>query len=472
MEFFSVITGFLIIGFLYFFTPIVTWIVLAPERTRSTVFWCGGGMLLGIGTALGALNKFFPDILGKLVLSYFLLLSTMLRAHGLLVFVGRGLNRSTWGKVSAVYIALFTVLYFVVGGGFTQRYVTTWHIFGYTYLLYVAWLVSKEAHSQSILWISGVYCLTIIALGNVLLESFTTGKNIDFLAATPANILLITSGIASAFLSHIGYVGMVLERTRQREKEAIAEKVRLEVLCQFNEQIAHLQRQQMMGDFAICLAHEINQPLTVILSSANLANRGISQDRFKSNEVQQLIGHILVAVRRASHIIDQIRRYIRPITDSTTPTNIDEAILEAIEILRLEPRFNCVEVQYVQQTEITMVLGNHVQVSQILTNAIRNAMEAVVGIQGFVQILVCPDEDEVCISVFDNGPGFSPEALVQAGQGFFSTKPEGLGVGLSVSRNIAVYCGGSLVWGNQPNGGGFVHLGLRRYQVGSEVQSS
>jgi signal transduction histidine kinase len=464
---FDIATGYLITGFLYLFTPIVTWIVLAADRSRSAMFWCGGGCLLGVGTLLAIFRMSNQGNLWQLTIGYILLLSILIRTHALQVFVGKGFSAGKWLVLSLGFAVCFLIQDGLFDGRHNRDFVGFAHALAYAYMAYIAYRISMDTRSQSGLWIAAVYSFATLVLASFLLDlgmSEVSGNVLYILATTPLNILLVMSGIASAFLSHIGYVGLVLDDTRRREQAALAENVRLEVTCQLNEQMAVLQRQQLMGDFAVYLTHEINQPLTVILSCASLAKKRLESGQFELSELSELVDHILSGSRRANYIIGQTRTFIRPTAEPEGPTDISQVITEVIRIMRLDRRFSKMAFDYVPSPTKILVAGNPIQISQILLNAIRNGLEALAQASrpGVIRITVDEAEDSVSVQVADTGPGFSRDVLDKIGQGFYSTKPDGLGVGLTISRNLALHLGGSLWWGNGPHGGGLVRLKLVR----------
>ena len=212
-------------------------------------------------------------------------------------------------------------------------------------------------------------------------------------------------------------------------------------MSEYRREVSHMARVATAGEMATIMAHELNQPLATIALTANATARLAASGRLDAGELQAHLVDIADQAKRASEIIRQTRNYVRKEPQSKTPVDLDRVIRDVLRLLRPIQQRLGVEVELVHTGGHPHVLGIEVQLVQMLVNLVRNAEDAVGDnprSERRVRIsTLLPDADHVAIEVEDNGPGI-PSALAGRIFGpFFSTRKNGLGMGLAISKTIA-----------------------------------
>ena len=223
------------------------------------------------------------------------------------------------------------------------------------------------------------------------------------------------------------------------------------------EEIAHVGRVSMMGQLASALAHEINQPLSAILSNAEAADRFLQRDSPDLVEVRAILADIRKADKRAATVIERMRALLRRHTVDTQPLGVSALVGEVAALVRVDAATRQVKVEVDVPGDLPDVRGDRVHLQQVLLNLILNGMDALDGARPAdrrVSINARRDGDQrVEIAVGDGGPGIPADTLGQIFDPFFTTKPHGMGMGLAISRTIVEAHGGKL-WAENQDGSG------------------
>jgi C4-dicarboxylate-specific signal transduction histidine kinase len=216
-----------------------------------------------------------------------------------------------------------------------------------------------------------------------------------------------------------------------------------------------------MGQLTASIAHEVNQPIATARNNAASALRFLSRSPPDLEEVREALGCIVNDVDRAGDVIAGIRKLI---TKAPAPRDdcldINEAIREVIVLTRGEALKNGVSVQMQLAEGLPLIQGDRVQLQQIVLNLILNAVEAMSSVDDARRELSIGTErrgaDGVLVAVHDSGPGIDPEHRERVFDSFYTTKPSGMGLGLSICRSIVDAHGGRL-WAdaNEPRGAVF-----------------
>jgi PAS domain S-box-containing protein len=216
-----------------------------------------------------------------------------------------------------------------------------------------------------------------------------------------------------------------------RESEQRYRKAQLE--------LAHANRVATMGQLTASITHEVNQPITAAVTYALAARRFLSAKPPNFREVDDALSLIVKEGNRAGEVVGRIRALIKKAPARKDAVEINDAILEVIALTRTEAANNSVSVRTQLAEGLPRVQGDRVQLQQVLLNLIINAIEAMrdVGEEERELLISTRNEpDGVSVEVRDSGPGFAPAVLDRVFEAFYTTKPSGLGLGLSICRSI------------------------------------
>jgi C4-dicarboxylate-specific signal transduction histidine kinase len=252
-----------------------------------------------------------------------------------------------------------------------------------------------------------------------------------------------------AIVSHV-------DVTRRRQAEDDARQQR--------EELAHALRVTTLGELAASLAHEINQPLAAIVTNAQAATRLLDGRRQAGDDVTESLADIATDAKRASHIIRQLRALFRKEHATQKPVDLNGLIEDVIELLHHDLGRKGITVHRRCDPRLPMVSGDPIQLQQVLLNLLVNASEAIaLAPDGPREITVETARRRprwVGIAIRDTGVGVKDGDVEQIFQRFVSSKPEGLGMGLSISRSIVEAHGGRIEATTNPDRGLTLHVEL------------
>ena len=217
---------------------------------------------------------------------------------------------------------------------------------------------------------------------------------------------------------------------------------------QHRTELAHLSRVTMLGELSGSLAHELNQPLTAILSNAQAAQRFLAHDDVDLNEVRDILNDIVNQDKRAGEVIHRLRLLLKKSTVEHQLLDLNDVVSEVLKLVRNDLLNQKVTGQMELAPELPAIVGDRVQLQQVVLNLVMNGCDAIAtGPTGDRKLIIrtgLSNGEGICVSVADQGVGLAPDNLEKVFEPFFSTKPDGMGLGLSVCRTIITAHGGKL----------------------------
>jgi C4-dicarboxylate-specific signal transduction histidine kinase len=216
----------------------------------------------------------------------------------------------------------------------------------------------------------------------------------------------------------------------------------------------------LVGEMTASIAHEVNQPIAAAVANANACLRWLAAQPPDMGEARQALGRIVKNGNRASEVIGRIRSLVKKVPQRRDRLDINKTILEVVALTDSEVHRHRVTLQTDLSRDMPLVPADRIQLQQVLLNLIANAIEAMSGLDDRPRELTVAtggsNSNDVFVEVRDSGLGLDPASLDRLFDSFYTTKRDGIGMGLAISRSIVESHGGKL-WAtpNQPHGAVF-----------------
>jgi PAS domain S-box-containing protein len=253
--------------------------------------------------------------------------------------------------------------------------------------------------------------------------------------ADVSTVFVPATGDSSAFFSAV--IVDITERKRAEEK-----------LRKAQTELAHVSRLTTMGELAASIVHEVNQPLTGMITNADASLRWLAAAAPDLAEARETISRIIRDGKRATDVISRLRSLFKKASSAKERLDINETIQEVVILTQSEVRRHRVALRTELAADLPSVTGDRVQLQQVLMNLILNGTEAMSTVKDRERVLLIRTErgegSQVCVTVRDSGMGFDPQSAERIFDAFHTTKAGGLGMGLSISRSIIESHGGRL----------------------------
>jgi signal transduction histidine kinase len=273
---------------------------------------------------------------------------------------------------------------------------------------------------------------------------------------------LVVFGILALFTSWMSTKRKKAEAALRDARDELEMRVqeRTAALQEVQSELTHVTRVMTLGELTASIAHEVNQPLAAIVTNGNATLRWLAGATPNLSEARQAVERIIKDGYRASAVISRIRALVKKTPPRNDLVDLNEVIVEVFALAQNEARRNRVSLKQQLRHDLPPVRGDRVQLQQVILNLIINGLEAIGKSQnGRRELSVRTDQHEagnVRVAVSDSGEGLDAANLERVFDAFFTTKPDGMGMGLAISRTIIESHGGRLwVTSNSPQGAVF-----------------
>jgi C4-dicarboxylate-specific signal transduction histidine kinase len=288
-------------------------------------------------------------------------------------------------------------------------------------------------------------------------EGNRDGKDIeaDYRVVLPDGTIKYMHTVGHPVLKSSGESGEFFGITRDVTQKRLYDQ-EIERLRQTQADLAHISRVTTMGELTASLAHEVNQPIAAAMTDANTCLTWLTRDRPDVKKAREAASRVVKATTVAAEIISRIRSLFKKSVPESTAVDVNEVIREMTILLRSEMIQHLISARTELPRGAVWVTGDRVQLQQVFMNLMLNSIDAMKTASGRRELAIkaeLADNQHILVSVSDSGVGLPPNHMHQLFDAFFTTKREGTGMGLRISRSIIEAHGGRL-WAaaNSPRG--------------------
>jgi PAS domain S-box-containing protein len=263
------------------------------------------------------------------------------------------------------------------------------------------------------------------------------------------------------------YVGALMDVTAAKHAQ--------EALQQAQAELAHVTRVTTLGELTASIAHEVNQPLAGIITNGEACLRWLRNNPPDLDEARGAVARIIRDGNRASEVIRRLRALTKKSDLQKAPLDINDVIEDVVALVQREVLTHRVRLQLDLDPKLTTVFGDRVQLQQVIINMMMNGIEAMDAVTDRPRELVIRsrqhEPDQALVAVQDSGTGIDPDNMDRLFNAFFTTKPAGMGMGLSICRSIVEAHGGEM-WASPNDGPGAIFSFTVQSQPGADQQDA
>lgn len=436
--------------------PIVAWVAVGAPRTGGGIYWflaaLFGGIGIGVALIRPSLSFLHPFVLDQIT-NFGVFLALLLRWRAMEEQAGKPCPWTLVGMDLAVFGAVLSVLYLLELDIARSVFLSLL----YAYVAWKLFAASRALYRQMPTLAVGL----CVVFAFMLMVSFSgtalfSLQGEPFRAVGTGHLVSATALISfgASILTNFVWVGVVSYRTNEAREQRLLEHEREERRAQIGRELARVEAKSSIEVLSTGLAHELGQPLAAMLTAAQLCRRMVDDGLVDSRTASALLDSILSSVTRATAIIEKTRVTHLAASPSASVSDVAEIIEQTVALGASDAAAIGAQISFNFAATPLRARIDPVHLSQVLANVLRNAVQAL-GNSPVRQIFIKaePHGKSIRITVTDTGPGISTAALERVGSLFFTTRQDGLGMGLAVSREILAGCGGALELQNVETGG-------------------
>lgn len=433
--------------------PLMLWLILPRQDSWAANMWGLGSLMAGIGVLLVGLSPLLPIVMSHHLANTLVLGCFVCSIQSLRMSLGKAWTVAGWSLRMLLALVFYSALYEWT----TEALRITLLRFSLGVLglqtAYWAWRLSQQLLSNNAAMIAAVEAL--IALTMIALTMIANGvlATEPFMGPNFSSLTIVLGTLFMAVMTNVFYVGMVMDRAAKHKILALqAQQAALQTQL-LNTQLTHLDRRGRMAIVSGSLAHELNQPLTAATMNAQMAAR-LQAANTATPLLMNLLDQIEIGVQRTVQILQRIRNENDLVLQRQDRVDLLAVLDSAMDQMAPEFFRHSVELIENRPPHPLWCVGDELGFSQVLINVLRNALEAMSNSHNRRMWLHCElQNNRIQLAIRDSGPGM-PQAMIDRwGQTFQSSRPEGMGLGLAISREIVTRHQGQLHLRNHPDGG-------------------
>lgn len=454
-------TTLLVASVMFLVLPVMLWLILPEQDSKATNMWCLGGLMAGTGLVLLGLRPQVPLVVGfhmanTLLMGYFLCAAQSLR-----ISLGHGWTVLGWLARMLLGLLFFSVVFAWTSDALRGALLRFALGCLAVYTAGCAWQLARRMHSLNAAMIAATYLVVGLAL-----MSHSVWVNVSIRDPNPFSKSWDASPLSlivlfMTLISCLCYLGMALDKAasdKLQAQQAQQAAVQTQLL---NTQLSSLDRRGRMAIVSASLSHELNQPLTAALMNAQMAERQWATHPAIGPVLLNLLEQTERAIERTVLILQRIRGQNDLLVQHQDWLDLQTVLDRALEQMSAECQRLAVTLTRERSTRALWCRGDELGFSQVLINLLRNALQSMAECPHRHLWVSCSEQQgQVRLVIRDSGPGMPPELIERWGQAFQSTRLEGMGLGLVISREIVTRHQGQLQLRNHPQGGLEVVLSL------------
>lgn len=454
-------TTLLVTACLYILLPLLMLVLVPGNKSKSVWWWCLGGLLAGSAILLIGARNMIADWMSFHLANTLIACAPIAWIQSLRHRLGR-----SWRWPTLLGLACIPTLFYAWVFSTQEpmlRSMLMRLLLGIEVLLFAAqaFVLSRQPHSGKALpiaWINAVLGIWLIAHA---LLSWGQGQDPSPFAQSWNAGLLAFVALLTASTMDLCFMGILLDHAGVKRLQAARDVQRQNRINTISQKLAHMENQQRWMMMTGALAHEINQPMTAINAQAEMGLMLVEQNTQSKTVLASLFGELSVLIERANAVLQRIRQSTYSEHEPMQVKDLRESLHTALQ--QLKPLVADMRGSIILDLpdHPVMVRMEPLSLSQVLVNLMRNGLQAMQNMPSrslLIALRVQNTQAALCIE--DEGNGFDPDILVNWGSPFLSTRKEGLGMGLALSRITIKRHNGRIEVSNRPEGGARIRIYL------------